>query len=232
MQEIVCTTCNKQNNVEAGNPGPFECSFCFDTLPAFVVSSISPDRGNEAETPSQVVRYVSGLELVYQIDQRRIQLGISEKTILGRSGYGADVLSTILYNGEKVISRNHCSIEYRDGDFFIRDENSKNGTFYGVKKISCRNSPQLIEHNSLIYLGEEPFVAQIIQRVKEIEAESTEACRREETGPVGIYRCNDCGFETTEKLPECPKCNTRKSFSLILKEKEKVNAAGKGDQGG
>jgi hypothetical protein len=215
---VFCHNCGKRNAFETDSPVPFECSFCFEIITPEIEGSPSQsnqisDEGNES---------VTGLVLIYQKNQQRIRIGTSDRTFLGRKCSGAEVLAAILNrSGTPVISGTHCSIEFKDNNFYLRDEGSVNGTFYGARKISCKDSPQKIEPNSLLYLGQEPFVAIVVSEKPQLIEEGPNLDDRPTADlvaeAVSLYRCNEtaCGLETTENLKECPICFTRNSFYKI-----------------
>ena len=191
MPEIICATCSKRISFDSPEPLA-ECPFCFERL----------------------TREVAGLTLVYQMNQQRIDVPAVERTVLGRRSFGAHVLSKIYFNGAQVVSRNHCSIELRNNQFYLRDEGSLNGTFYGPGKVDCRDAPQLIEDGSLLYLGEEPFVALV--RYREPQQPPTTEQVAPSASPVAIktYKCRlGCGYETQDPTSlDCPTCDAANSL--------------------
>ena len=196
---------------------PEECGYCFENFPANIpiLDFTEPSVRAVEQNPSEEI---SVLILIYQINQKKIEINLSGRIVLGRKSYGADVLSDIIFHDKPVISRQHCSVEFRNGDFYLQDEGSLNGTFYGLKKISCKNSPQKIEHNSILYLGEEPFIAQIIKKQPEPSTKNEGANYCNENAVAELYRCNEttCAYETEQKEQVCPKCNTYNSLIKIF----------------
>lgn len=88
------------------------------------------------------------------------------------------------------------------------DEGSLNGTYYGVNKISCKSSPQIIEGKSIFYLGEEAFLAKV--NYKEGEQQKEEAIipkQNQEPKVTKSYRCSWCEKEFQEKTDYCPNCD-------------------------
>lgn len=68
-------------------------------------------------------------------EQKKFELGRKSITI-GR-GAEADVLIA-----DKLASRIHCGIFYKDGNYFLRDYDSRNGTFVNDSSIeACRIKP-------------------------------------------------------------------------------------------
>lgn len=207
MFEMVCTKCNKTISFENRSDMPDECPYCFaDFDPSMVLSETQ----NEA-------REVAGLTLIYQIDQQRIEIPASPKTVLGRDSFGAKILSKIFYNGKSVVSRKHCSIEFQENKIYLRDEGSLNGTYYGVNKIDCKGAPQVIENENLIYLGEEPFLAQIRFKAPKIVPQEKPSETLNITKAIKKYRCNEsiCGSEYDVFHAVCPNCTTYNSLLEI-----------------
>lgn len=70
-------------------------------------------------------------------------------TSFGRSKTQCD----ICFNSEpKVVSRLHSSIVKKDNDWYIRDENSMNGTFVNEKRIE-RHELYKLKENDIISFG-------------------------------------------------------------------------------
>lgn len=206
MLKIVCPNCEKENLFQSRSNVPVECSFCFEAFNSNLPIIESNETGAE----------ITGLTIVYQITQQRIEISVLHKVILGRESFGANVFSKILFNGKPVVSRKHCSIEFKEGNFYLLDEGSLNGTFYGVNKLSCKNSPQIIEDKSIFYIGEEAFIAQVNYK-EAIKQEQKIEEAKAETKAVKLYRCNEsgCGFESQTLNSVCPNCSTFNSLIPI-----------------
>lgn len=185
---------------DKSNP-PEECHSCFEKF----------DLENVVEIEDKNLKDPVSLTIIYQMTQERLEIPNSQKTILGRKNFGADLFLKIKSNGEPVISRTHCSIEYRDGNFYLLDEDSMNGTFYGVNKITCKNSAQLIENNSVFYIGEEQFLA-LLNYEEKIDAYVAAApVQVIESRIPKLFRCSICASEfeiQTEDCPDCDRFNT------------------------
>jgi len=160
------------------------------------------------------IKEIIGLTLIYQINQQQIEIHTAQKTVLGRESFGSNVLSNIFFNGKVVVSRKHCSIEFKENKFYLQDEGSLNGTYYGVNKIDCRNSPQVIENESLVYLGEEPFLARIRFKLPEKIAQNEPFPPQDALKIVRKYKCNEssCNFESETPQSVCPNCDTYNSM--------------------
>lgn len=207
MLKLICPNCNAENKFSNKNKIPSECTFCWEPIPD----------GVEIEDVENK-REINGLTIIYQITQHSLNIPITGKVILGRDNFGASLFSKILFNGKHVISRKHCSIEFKDGNFYLLDEGSLNGTYYGVNKLICKDAPQIIEDKSIFYLGEEAFIAQINFKDdgqdKDLDIEAKES----ETRNVKNYRCNDqncSGYESSEPFDVCPVCGAFKNIISV-----------------
>lgn len=206
MLKIICPNCDKENTFQSKGNTPSECSFCFTSFPTSITITETADNGRE----------IISLTIIYQINQQRLEISTMQKTILGRENFGANVFSKIFFNGKPVVSRKHCSIEFANGKFYLLDEDSLNGTFYGVNKISCKSSPQVIEDKSIFYIGEEAFLALI--NYQELKQEASSQSTREiinESKTIKQYRCRGCGNNFEEFSDDCPICDRYNSLIPI-----------------
>lgn len=204
MLKLICPNCKAENKFHNRNSIPSECTFCWEPIPEGI--EIVGEEDNKE---------IIGLTIIYQITQQGLNIPASDKVILGRGNYGANVFSQILFNGEPVISRKHCSIEFKDGNFYLLDEGSLNGTFYGVNKISCKGSPHIIEDKRIFYLGKEAFIAQINFKDEIQNQGLAETAKGLETKTIKLFRCNDqncSGFETSEPFDVCPVCGAYRNI--------------------
>jgi hypothetical protein len=206
MFQIICPECKNPNPFETEANRPVECSFCFTSFNADLIAE---------EIKDEKKGILIGLKLIYQKTSESIEVK-GDFNILGRGNFGASLFSGIMVNGKPVISRKHCSISQLNGKYFLLDEGSTNGTFYGVNKITCSKSPQEIENNSIIFIGEEAFLVQFIydeQKVQEVAQENTKP--EEQRKPLK-YRCKEgCGFESVTYQEICPKCMASNSMVAI-----------------
>jgi len=204
MLKVICPNCKAENKFQNRNSIPSECTFCWETIPDGV--EIKGEEDNQE---------ISGLTIIYQITQQRLIIPAGEKVILGRDNYGANVFSQILFNGKPVVSRKHCSIEFKDENFYLLDEGSLNGTFYGVNKLNCKGSPQVIEDNGIFYMGEEAFIAQINFKDEIQNKDLSTIVKEVETNAIKHYRCNDqncSGYESPTSFDVCPVCGAYKNI--------------------
>jgi hypothetical protein len=206
MFKIVCPNCQKENLFQSKNNTPSECSFCWEQIP----QGIQIVEQNEN-------RDISGLTIIYQITQQHMEISTLHKVILGRENFGANVFSQILFNGKPVVSRKHCSLEFKEGNFYLLDEGSLNGTFYGVNKVSCKGSPQIVEDESIFYIGEEAFIAQINYKEEELNQEEKDVEKKLEEKNVIQFRCRGCGNNFGNLTDECPDCGKYNSLIPVYK---------------
>lgn len=200
MLQIKCPVCKNIHTFANSSQKPAECQFCFTNFGEDMVPEVVPDVPNLLPI---------GLKLIYQNTSECIDIKINY-TLLGREHLGSELFNNIRCNGKPVISRKHCSISFTDGKFLLKDEGSSNGTFYGVSKIDCKLHVCEIEHNSLIFLGKEAFLAQLVFPEKTKKTGHTTVA---ETPKIKKYRCNQgCGFETETYVDICPKCYTSNSL--------------------
>lgn len=206
MLKIICPNCEKENTFQSGDDIPVECSYCFTSFPESVTTTETT--GDDRE--------IKSLTIIYQSNQQRLEIPISQKTVLGRENFGSSLFLGILKNGKPVVSRKHCSIEFVNGKFYLRDEDSLNGTFYGANKISCKNNPQVIEKNSTFFIGQEAFFAQInFKEPKQEEESDTTRHVSNESKSIRQYRCRGCGNNFDEFSDVCPECDRYNSLIPI-----------------
>lgn len=203
MYKIVCPNCSNPNLFETREKRSVECSFCFTVFgDSLEVSEIGNDNRGK----------LGGLKFICQQNGESFCIR-GEAAVIGREHEGAQLLSLIENCGRPVISRKHCSVALSEGRYWLKDEGSSNGTFYGVNKVNCALSAQCIEENSIIFLGKEAFLVQYqYEAVMEKQQPQTEP--KEEK--IHKYRCNEgCGFESDTYVEICPKCMTCNSMVEI-----------------
>ena len=208
MYNFICENGHDNLYAEKAKP-PDSCCTCS--------VAFEEERVIEVETLNEPE--IIGLTLIYQKDQQQsIDIPRCDKAILGREHIGADVFSNIRINGEWVISRIHCSIEFKNGNFYLQDH-SLNGTFLGIDKINCKDSPGRIEDGGLIFLGREPFIVKVNRRKIEKDKSSGDCVNKPDKiiETKTLFRCNEstCGYESISFIPVCPRCNTYNSLIRI-----------------
>jgi hypothetical protein len=201
MFQIICPSCSNKNQFDTVDKKPVECSFCFSTFNDTIKAEEIADE-----------KKLIGLRLVYQQTSDSIAIS-GTNCILGRENFGSLLFSGIRINGCQVISRKHCSINLIDGKYYLKDEGSLNGTYYGVSKIDCSKEPQVIENNSMVFLGKEAFLVQFqYEELKVPDPLQTEKKAEVKAVPIK-YQCNQgCGFESDIYIDMCPRCMTSDSM--------------------
>lgn len=84
--------------------------------------------------------------------EERIMIG-KQTFKIGSAKMGVDY--TI--SGNKAVSRSHATIYAKGGEYYIKDNKSTNHTYVNGKIVEA-NIGQLLEHDSVILLGDEEFV--------------------------------------------------------------------------
>jgi hypothetical protein len=149
MYKIICDFCGSESKFATLNERPEVCfnEACQNSLTNLEVLNLEDT--NEPEQPKKII----GLKLIYQKNSAEILLKTEPKIILGRQNFGSEVLSKI-----KQVSRAHCSIEFINNQFIVKDLGSTNGTFKGLgeDKTSCAEA-QVLKNNDFLVLGQEVF---------------------------------------------------------------------------
>lgn len=206
--KIICDFCAQEHLFDNRFDPPSECSnkACRNSLQGLeiieletkkteakqVINEISSSEKTDAETEADLP--VTGLELTYQTNGRKIKIELTEKSILGRTNKGSEVLA-----GIPQISRAHCAIEFDGNDFHVIDLGSTNGTFIGLgnEKKECKETNKLNDSDFLV-LGEEVFLVKLIRKAKEEKEQEIVEDKR--------ILCTECSC-VLEKLPGiCPDC--------------------------
>ncbi len=210
MYRITCNYCDEDTIINEKNRLPEQCEHC-NTSP-FDVKEIVPvesDRGSEANY------HTTGFSLKCQKTGEQFQFKHSDNIIIGRSNVRYD----------EHISRVHCRITFRHGNYFVSDAGSTHGTFLlrDGMKIDCREKPeQVLSDNSILLLGREPFLVNLQPKVKETNEESnyTEPAAEnpviEKAKQRQVFRCMDCGHEVKEKSDICSHCGSFGTIKLIV----------------
>jgi len=210
MYKIVCDYCDKEIIFEEVFQKPETCPNCNSFLDQLEPQKMSEPTAGTTENRIDKIEQqpYSGITLIYQKTGEKIHID-QTKVILGREGFGTDVLG-----GIRQISRIHCVIERINNQYRITDLDSTHGTFIGISKINCKENPQQILNNDdLVFLGREPFLAQFrfeaqlnvescdisAQQDNEIISESNQFGKRKSV----IYRCKNCGKDYNHKKDIC-----------------------------
>ena len=201
MYKITCDYCFEDNFFDDEEKRPEICSNCNSPINHLEArdSSENPD----IEKESKKSKRLDGLILIYEKTNSWIEIPHAEIVVLGRQSTGREVLWKI-----PQISREHCKIEYLDGNYVLTDLNSLNGTFLGQNKRDCHKHIQVkIKDNDLIYLGKEPFMVQLKYKTVSEEEEKPETDIQEEIN-VMKFKCRACGKIHTLNLLICNACGS------------------------
>ena len=185
MLKIICPECDREIVIQDRINLPTECKYCCNNIPVDTpIIEISDNRK------------ISGLTLIYQKTNEQIEIGVEGKVILGRNYIGKEIFSKILiWNGKEmapVISKIHCSISFLEGHFQLVDEGSTNGTFYSINKHSCKGSPRVIEDKSILFIGQEEFLAFIKYQEQNQQTVANNEIKPNESKKVKCYKCKKC----------------------------------------
>ncbi len=221
MYRLACTNCKSNNDFYEMREKPIECAYCFSVFDnETVVEEI------EATDKGQLI----GIKLIYQQTGQEININ-TPYAVLGREHEGSDILCNIKFRGNPVISRKHCSLTLINNSYWIKDEDSSNGTFSGIDKISCKE-PQLLLDGGIIFLGKETFITRFVYQIIENNPEETDTVRTEISNETDVldnsksetvakakfYRCNEaCGYESETFSDICPRCFTMNSLVEVNK---------------
>ncbi|MCU0285269.1 MAG: FHA domain-containing protein [Acidobacteria bacterium] len=101
----------------------------------------------------------SGYEIdIFMEDEKSRSYKLTTDTRIGR-----DPSQTDISISELIVSKFHCTIYFKDGDVFIKDNNSTNGTYVNGKKIT----DQKLQDNDLITLGKKGIVRIVFHKKEE-----------------------------------------------------------------
>jgi pSer/pThr/pTyr-binding forkhead associated (FHA) protein len=89
--------------------------------------------------------------------QKRLTLVEGSSVKIGRmTNKGTTPTDSNGYFDSKVLSRNHAEVNYRNGQVFIKDSKSSNGTFINGKRLSAEgkeSSPVELKHGDDLEFG-------------------------------------------------------------------------------
>lgn len=159
-----------------------------------------------------------GFSLTYEKTGQKINAQHFDNIVIGRTSFGESVLCTI-----PQISRRHCEISYRDGNYEVTDCNSTHGTFMGPKNIDCRLKPnQKLKDGELLVLGRERFQIKLHYKESlEKEQDTNVPVDAPAKKLVVYYECDNCGNTVVDfniMTPSCPHCGaSRESIKRIEK---------------
>jgi hypothetical protein len=199
MNQIVCDYCGARYPVSEDDEKPAICASCNSPLTPPTGRSYTSPQDSAADTGGCGA---DGLVLIYQRTGEAIRLQNFKRIVLGRENHGMEVLGKILQ-----ISRTHCSIERKGGQYLLSDLGSMHGTYLGIGKTDCKTNPnQVLHDNDLIFMGKELFLVKWIAppRPDGIPDEPKTAAAESGTRKVIRYRCRECGAVFDERFQKCP----------------------------
>jgi hypothetical protein len=201
MYKISCDYCFEDNLFEYPDAPPLVCANCNTPIGHLEIRNENETVDLEKELSKP--RILNGLTLIYEKTGEKIELEHSEIIILGRMSKGKELLGKI-----PQISREHCKIEFINGNYVLTDLNSMNGTFIGVSRRDCRKHQMVkISDNDIIYLGREPFTVQL--KYKTLSADdSFYADFTEDEIKVLHFKCRACGKIHNMNLLICDNCGS------------------------
>lgn len=101
-----------------------------------------------------VFQAANNQKAAYLLGPGNIKFQLYPKNTIGRSNQAVDQdidLSPLDLNS--VVSRNHAAINFRGGQYWIRDVGSKNGTFINGRQVFSQEVP--LRPNDVLYFGSE-----------------------------------------------------------------------------
>jgi len=201
MYKITCDYCFEDNIFTDPDARPVVCSNCNSPIDHLEVmdESESLDLDMEMNKP----RSLNGLILTYNKTGETINLEHSEIIVLGRQATGKELLEKI-----PQISREHCKIEFMDGNYVLTDLNSLNGTFLGMNRRDCnKHQMEKIKDNDIINLGRETFQVQLKYKTI-VDDEAFVDDIGEEPIKIVNFKCRACGKIHNMNLLICDSCGS------------------------
>jgi hypothetical protein len=201
MYKIICDFCGTENLFSVKERAPAECSnqACQNSLEGLEIIEFTEEDNSKIEDLD-----IIGLKLIYQKTSEEIIIKSDSKIILGRENYGSEVLGKIAQ-----ISRSHCSLEFNDNKFWVKDLGSTNGTFIGLgaDRTSCEVE-QVLKDKDFLVLGKEVFFVQLL--IQEQKANPEDITQKEitEIAATKEILCTECSCVLTNLPCSCPECGT------------------------
>jgi len=201
MYKITCDYCFEDNFFSELEMRPVVCANCNSPVNHLEIKDL--DEIPNLEIEGQNKKQLDGLTLISEKTKALIEIPHSEITVLGRQNVGGEVFADI-----PQISREHCKIEYLDGNYVLTDLDSLNGTFIGQAKRDCRKRIQVkIKDNDVIYLGKEAFIVRLKYRtLKDDEAILMHEIHDELK--IRKFKCRACGKIHNLNLIICDACGS------------------------
>ncbi len=198
--QITCDYCGESQDYNEDKERLETCSNCNSSFEHPPSESIEVETSDSVDTYTEIqtVGRLDGFSLTYKTTGVKIDIQHANMITIGRTNSGAEILSKI-----PQISRNHCTIEYRDDRYLISDSDSLNGTFIGTMRVDCKRSPgQVLEDKTQLFLGQEPFLIEL-KYTQEEQIDHEDAIVK-----TPRFRCKQCGNDFEERDDICPSCGS------------------------
>ena len=159
---ITCPSCQSQNL-----PGTFFCAECGasflptrirETTASLGASTVTGEIPPVTVRPPAPPRDLSQprLRVVILNSGRKLGFNTDQPITLGRQdsarGFYPDIDLSTDGGVEAGVSRRHAVIKLRDGECYLEDLSSANGTFVNKEQLAA-NTPRLLQHGDELRLG-------------------------------------------------------------------------------
>ena len=201
MYKITCDYCFEDNLFPERENRPVYCENCNSQVDHLEV--VDADEKVNLEEESEKNKVLDGLIMTCQNSSIKVDIPHGEIVVLGRQNTGSEIFAKIPH-----ISREHCKIEYLNGQYLLTDLNSLNGTYLGIKRRDCRKYiQQKINDVDVIYLGREVFQVRLKYRLEDHRDKEMEVQMEEEIQQMR-FKCRACGKIHTMNLIICDSCGS------------------------
>lgn len=208
MYKITCDYCFEDNLFNNPDSPPAVCANCNSPISHLEVRK--EDESVIPELEMNKPKILNGLILTYEKTGEKIHLEHDDIIVLGRMAKGKELLDKI-----PQISREHCKIEFAEGNYLLTDLNSLNGTFLGINRRDCRKHQMVkIRDNDVIYLGREPFVVQLKYKTLSADEPLISDLPEEEIKTLH-FKCRACGKIHNMNLLICDNCGSYGQLEAI-----------------
>jgi len=201
MFRITCDYCFEDHFFELENDRPESCKNCNSPLGHLAVENTLEEEASAIRSLND--EFGGAITLTYQKTGEQIEIPHSEIIILGRQNTGRELFEKI-----PQISREHCKIEFINGQYLVTDLNSMNGTFIGNNQRDClKHKKELLTDNVVLYLGREAFLVSISILVSTSQQSSYDNDLTDEFNSLR-FKCKACGKIHDMNLMICDACGS------------------------